>query len=325
MRVKKIFGSILAGVLIVSGVSMSANAADIAPKNFEHRDRVIELSLERASGSFNMTVPAKSILRADKSFPLEAGETVTIKATYSPFSASVDFGLVDSKGKFHYLTVNNGTFDKTIKVDTRGNYVFAVRNNSSNSVSVKGMVSSTATILTTDSTKVPAGYVKASAELYRGIALAAYSGPVANGALSTGITATTGGASGKGTYTAHGTTWYKGSDGEMKTLELESVDYYMAVRANGGVDLSTEEKQIHTNAAGETYGEALVVKYLNEDVDMISAIGKNGTEGYIKVSDLPQNIPDYVPHDHEIPVYASDGVTVIDSFFISSGYTDTVG
>ena len=98
----------------------------------------------------------------------------------------------------------------------------------------------------------------------------------------------------------------------MKTLELESVDYYMAVRANGGVDLSTEEKQIHTNAAGETYGEALVVKYLNE-------------EGYIKVSDLPQNIPDYVPHDHEIPVYASDGVTVIDSFFISSGYTDTVG
>lgn len=185
MRVKKIFGSILAGVLIVSGVSMSANAADIAPKNFEHRDRVIELSLERASGSFNMTVPAKSILRADKSFPLEAGET--------------------------------------------------------------------------------------------------------------------------------------------KTLELESVDYYMAVRANGGVDLSTEEKQIHTNAAGETYGEALVVKYLNEDVDMISAIGKNGTEGYIKVSDLPQNIPDYVPHDHEIPVYASDGVTVIDSFFISSGYTDTVG
>ena len=95
MRVKKIFGSILAGVLIVSGVGMSANAADIAPKNVEHRDHVIELSLERASGSFNMTVPAKSILRADKSFPLEAGETVTIKATYSPFSASVDFGLVD--------------------------------------------------------------------------------------------------------------------------------------------------------------------------------------------------------------------------------------
>ena len=140
MRVKKIFGSILAGVLIVSGVGMSANAADIAPKNVEHRDHVIELSLERASGSFNMTGPAKSILRADKSFPLEAGETVTIKATYSPFSASVDFGLVDGNGKFHYLTVSNGTFDKTIKVEARGNYVFAVRNNSAKSISVSGYV-----------------------------------------------------------------------------------------------------------------------------------------------------------------------------------------
>ena len=71
MRVKKIFGSILAGVLIVSGVSMSANAADIASKDVERQNHVIELSLERASGSFNMTVPAKSILRADKSFPLD--------------------------------------------------------------------------------------------------------------------------------------------------------------------------------------------------------------------------------------------------------------
>ena len=77
-----------------------------------------------------------------------------------------------------------------------------------------------------------------------------------------------------------------------KTLELESVDYYMAVRANGGVDLSTEEKQIHTNAAGETYGEALVVKYLNEDVDMISAIGKNGTEGYSEL--LGNKLPSFL-------------------------------
>lgn len=188
----------------------------------------------------------------------------------------------------------------------------------------KGMVSSTATILTTDSTNVPEKYLKAYAELYRGIALASYGGPVVNGALTPGVTASTGKASGAGTYTAHGTTWYKGSDGEMKTLELESVDYYMAVRANGGVDLTSEEKQIHTNAAGDTYGEAMVAKYLDEDVDLISAIGKNGKEGYIKTADLPHNIPDYVPYDHEIPVYESDGVTVIDSFFISSGYTDTV-
>lgn len=35
MKVKTIFGSILAGVLIINGVNVSANAADIAPKNVD--------------------------------------------------------------------------------------------------------------------------------------------------------------------------------------------------------------------------------------------------------------------------------------------------
>lgn len=137
------------------------------------------------------------------------------------------------------------------------------------------------------------------------------------------ITASTGQASGAGTYTAQGTTYYAtSSNRDMETLELESVDYKTLVRANGGKNLTSEQKEIHTNSAGETYGEAMVVKYLKADVDLISAVGKNGVEGYIKTSDLPHNIPDYVPYDHEIPVYENDGVTVIDSFFISSGYAN---
>lgn len=140
---------------------------------------------------------------------------------------------------------------------------------------------------------------------------------------STGVTASTGQASGAGTYTAQGTTYYAtSSNRDMETLELESVDYKTLVRANGGKNLTSEQKEIHTNSAGETYGEAMVVKYLKADVDLISAVGKNGVEGYIKTSDLPHNIPDYVPYDHEIPVYENDGVTVIDSFFISSGYAN---
>lgn len=186
----------------------------------------------------------------------------------------------------------------------------------------KGLVRSTATILTTDGTQVPANYVKASAELYRGQALASYGGSVTNGALSTGVTATTGQASGQGKYTAEGTTYYMGSDGAMKEVELENVSYTMSTRSNSDVGLISEENQIHTNSVGETYGEAMAVKHLNVDVDLISAIGKNGAEGYIKTSDLPHNIPDYVPYDHEIPVYENDGVTVIDSFFISSGYAN---
>lgn len=96
----------------------------------------------------------------------------------------------------------------------------------------KGLVRSTATILSTNTSALPAGYVKAKAELYRGPALASYGGPVSNSASSTGVTASTGQASGAGTYTAQGTTYYAtSSNRDMETLELESVDYKTLVRA----------------------------------------------------------------------------------------------
>ena len=50
------------------------------------------------------------------------GETVTIQASYSPFSASVDFGLVAPDGKFYYFNVTDGSIDETIEVDESGNY-----------------------------------------------------------------------------------------------------------------------------------------------------------------------------------------------------------
>lgn len=69
-----------------------------------------------------MDVSAGALSMASTSFPLEVGETVTIKASYSPFSASVDFGLVDSDGLFHYVNVTNGSIDRTIEINQRGNY-----------------------------------------------------------------------------------------------------------------------------------------------------------------------------------------------------------
>ncbi len=41
-----------------------------------------------------MAVPENKTIQAGSSFPLEAGETVTIRAVYSPEFASVDFGLI---------------------------------------------------------------------------------------------------------------------------------------------------------------------------------------------------------------------------------------
>jgi len=60
--------------------------------------------------------------------------------SYSPFSASVDFGVIAPDGLFYGLNTTTGSFDKAIKVNQRGHYYFAVRNNSSETISVSGYV-----------------------------------------------------------------------------------------------------------------------------------------------------------------------------------------
>lgn len=79
-------------------------------------------------------------MEASTSFPMEYGETVTITASYSPASASVDFGLIDSDGLFYPVRGSNGSINQTIRIDLRGTYTFAVRNNSNYKVSVSGFV-----------------------------------------------------------------------------------------------------------------------------------------------------------------------------------------
>lgn len=133
MKIKKFFCLMLALVVVVSCFGVSAVAAEVAP----YDDDFLTV---RATGKFDMEVPANSAVKANSSFPLEVGEVVTIKATYSPFSASVDFGLIAPDGLFYGLNTTTGSFDKAIKVSQRGHYYFAVRNNSSETISVSGYV-----------------------------------------------------------------------------------------------------------------------------------------------------------------------------------------
>lgn len=74
------------------------------------------------------------------SFPLEVGEVVTIKASYSPFNASVDFGLIAPDGLFYGINTTTGVFDGAIRVNQRGYFYLAVRNNSSETIDVSGHV-----------------------------------------------------------------------------------------------------------------------------------------------------------------------------------------
>lgn len=130
---KKFVSLMLVLIVLVSCFGTGAVAAEATP----YATNFLEV---RATGKFDIEVPANSAMKADGSFPLEVGEVVTIKATYSPFSASVDFGLIAPDGLFYGLNTTTGSFDKSIKVSQKGHYYFAVRNNSSVTISVSGYV-----------------------------------------------------------------------------------------------------------------------------------------------------------------------------------------
>lgn len=119
-------------VLIMSAVP--ANAMSIASKNKE------TYIIPFATNSYNMSIPANTKALANMSFSLMVGETVTIKASYAPFSASVDFGLVDSDGRFYYFNATNGSIDKTLMISKSGRYTLQIRNNSNTAINVSGFV-----------------------------------------------------------------------------------------------------------------------------------------------------------------------------------------
>lgn len=97
-------------------------------------------SIMRATGSFSIDVKPYTKAKGNTNFPMEAGETVRIRATYSPENASVDFGLVGPDGIFHYLSAENGVFDETFEIPERGNYRLGIKNNSGSTIKVSGFV-----------------------------------------------------------------------------------------------------------------------------------------------------------------------------------------
>lgn len=138
MRLKKTICMVLACMLIAGAISIPAEAVEV--QAIDPEMNTMQIAIARASGSFSMSVPAKTKVLADSSFPMEAGETVTINASYSPLDTSVDFGLVDSNGVFYYFNVTDGSIKKTIRIKESGNYTLQVRNNSSSEIRVSGFV-----------------------------------------------------------------------------------------------------------------------------------------------------------------------------------------
>lgn len=138
MRIARRISTVLACLLISVGLVASVSAAEISA--YSHKQMIVSSGTPFATGSFSFTLPARSQGSASDTFPLAAGETVTIKASYSPFSANVDFGLVAPNGSYYYFNVTDGSIDKTILISESGDYTLQIRNNSSMEVEVAGFV-----------------------------------------------------------------------------------------------------------------------------------------------------------------------------------------
>ncbi len=136
MSFKKVLTSALACAFLTACLSLPVGAVETT-SNIDTQSNSI---VARASESIRFNVSANKISVSRSTFSLEEDDTVTFDCTYSPKSADIDIGLVASDGTFYHASGSSGSINKSIRISKRGSYSVAVRNNSSSSVTVTGII-----------------------------------------------------------------------------------------------------------------------------------------------------------------------------------------
>lgn len=131
MKLKRLGSVLLACLVVFSFAAAPAQAAE-APDSSS--------VVMRATGRLNHTIPKNSVMPIGTEFYLEKGDKITFDCTYTPKSASVDFGYIDSDYAFHYLDCASGSIYEAISVPKSGQYILAIRNNEDYAVTVKGTI-----------------------------------------------------------------------------------------------------------------------------------------------------------------------------------------
>lgn len=128
---KRIWSILLACAIVFSFAILPANAAEISESSYV---------ISRVSGRLEHKIPAKTTAYLTDEVSLDKGELITYNCTYTPKSASMDFGYVDSNSVFHYLNRTNGNIEKSLEIAGAGQYTLAIRNNEDYAVTVTGTV-----------------------------------------------------------------------------------------------------------------------------------------------------------------------------------------
>ena len=170
----------------------------------------------------------------------------------------------------------------------------------------------------TSSELIPIGYGGVCARLYTSTGALSrsgswhYNGYEVNGMGSGALDAPS-----SGTYYSKGQVRFYNGDGytTYSTKASPNMTQYNSI--------STSASHLQTNQTGLTYGSAL---FSETEPDLILAEGISGNIGYVKSSDLngPMPVSAYAAiqiqtsQSRVIPVYESDGITVIDTFVIDA-------
>lgn len=161
---------------------------------------------------------------------------------------------------------------------------------------------------------VAAGRMGSLARLYLNGSVVKSTNAVYNGSGAQSIIASTPTNSTRGNYYAGGISYiYNPATGRYRTNSL----------LNSPAQ-TLSEADVVRNENGEIYGSECDLLPCGIQPDLISAIGVDGTEGYVRDEDInyaPQTLEEaltYTSINREIPLYEEDGETVIGSFLVET-------
>lgn len=133
MKGKRFAVLLLSGLLTVGCLTAPAGAVVTS-------EPVAETAITRATGQFEVTIPTNTIAHVGDSFILNSGDIVSFDCTYTPKTAEIKFGYIAPNGYFYGLSGSNGSISKGIRVNQRGTYTLAIKNDSAYSLTVEGSV-----------------------------------------------------------------------------------------------------------------------------------------------------------------------------------------
>lgn len=129
---KRFWAALISCALALGCCFVSAAATDVSSPE----DPVVA----RVSGRLDHKISANTIVAITEWFSLEDGDIIKYDCTYTPASASMDFGFFAPDGLFYSLNTTSGSINKSIQVNQTGQYRLAIRNNEDYAVTVTGTV-----------------------------------------------------------------------------------------------------------------------------------------------------------------------------------------